>query len=115
MLFAENQGAGDDVVGGLLNEGGGGSDHPMAKAVVASPLKKAFRTIRVVEAGRRKTGTRGDMSFARFVLGNGREFEFVEFLSKDPSFKTIDGVVDIRMAYPDTWREQCLGILYPKK
>ena len=26
MLFAENQGAGDDVVGGLLNEGAGGSE-----------------------------------------------------------------------------------------
>ena len=101
MLFAENQGAGDDVVGGLLNEGAGGSDHPMAKAVVASPLKKAFRTIRVVEAGRRKTGTRGDMSFARFVLGNGREFEFVEFLSKDPSFKTVDGVVVYRDHVPE--------------
>jgi hypothetical protein len=101
MLFSENQWTTDNLLSGLLNEGAGSSDHPMAKAIIASPLKKAFQTIRVVEAGERQTGTQGNMNFVRFVLGNGKEFEFVEFLSKDPSFKTVDGVVMYRDHVPE--------------
>jgi hypothetical protein len=43
---------------------------------------------------------------------------FTDCLAKDPNltidFRRFSAMVDIRMAYPDTWKDQCLGILYPK-
>jgi hypothetical protein len=66
----------------------------MEKLIAESPLGKGSTSVRLVEAGVRPVKSRArKYHFARFIVEHGKRLETVEFLSADPSFGTLDGVV----------------------